>query len=159
MTAKLSTDSLTELYDCDVALWSERTVELLRQGRFDELDLENLIDEVGDLGRRERDRLISSIRLIMHHLLKWEHQPEKRSRSWIKTIQRERINVQSYLEDTPSLVRIFDAEWMDKAYRTARKQAAVETDLPLETFPQQCPYQWAQVLEDGFPEDLTDEQS
>lgn len=159
MTVRLSTVNLTDLYERDVVLWSERTVELLRQGRFDELDLENLIDEVGDLGRRERDRLVSSIRLLMHHLLKWEYQPGKRSRSWVKAIQRERINVQTYLEDAPSLVRILDADWMEKAYRTARKQAAVETDLPLETFPQQCPYSWAQVLENGFPKDLNDAQA
>ncbi|MEL7067424.1 MAG: DUF29 domain-containing protein [Cyanobacteria bacterium J06581_3] len=78
-----------------------------------------MIDEVGDLGKRERDRLISSIRLIMHHLLKWEYQPEKRFRSWAKTIQRERVNVQEYLEETPSLARVVSPEWLEKAYRTA----------------------------------------
>lgn len=153
MTAKNPTLNLTDLYEQDVVLWSERTVELLRQGRFNELDLENLIDEVGDLGKRERDRLISSIRLIMHHLLKWKYQPEKRSRRWIKTIQRERVNIQTYLEDTPSLAKLIDADWMARAYKTARRHAAIETDLPLKTFPKNCPYSWEQVLTDSFPID------
>ena len=151
MSVKLSPLDLANLYERDIVLWSERTIELLKQGRFDELDLENLIDEVGDLGKRERDRLISSIRLIMHHLLKWEYQPENRSRSWIKTIQRERINIQDYLEETPSLARITSLEWIEKAYRTARRQAAIETDLPLETFPKQCPYDWMTISTDNFP--------
>ncbi|MEL7355476.1 MAG: DUF29 domain-containing protein [Cyanobacteria bacterium J06560_6] len=156
MTAKLSPIDLAELYERDIVLWSERMIELLRQGRFDELDLENLIDEVGDLGKRERDRLISSIRLIMHHLLKWEYQPEKRSRSWVKTIQRERVNVQDYLEETPSLVRITSPEWIEKAYKTARRHASIETDLPLKTFPEKCPYSWLKISDYGFSADLED---
>lgn len=148
MTAKLSTLDLASLYERDIALWSEQTVELLRQGRFDELDVAHLIDEVGDLSKRERDRLISSIRLIMHHLLKWDYQPEKRSSSWTKTIQRERLNAQTYLEDTPSLRRFIDSTWMTKTYKIARRQAAIETDLPLKTFPEDCPYSWEKILSD-----------
>ena len=151
MTAKLSTPNLAELYERDIVLWSERTVELLSQGKFDELDMENLIDEVGDLGKRERDRLISSIRLIMHHLLKWEYQTEKRSRSWVQTIQRERVNVQDYLEETPSLKRVIDAERIEKTYQIARRHAAIETDLPLNTFPQNCPYKWKQETSNSYP--------
>lgn len=157
MTAKLSTLSLADLYDRDIVLWSERTIELLRQGKFDELDMENLIDEVGDLGKRERDRLLSSIRLILHHLLKWEYQPEKRSRSWAKTIQRERVNIQDYLEETPSLVRIINAAGIEKAYKTARRHAEIETDLTPKTFPQSCPYQWREILDDSFPSDLNNQ--
>jgi len=125
-------------------------VDLLRQGKFDQLDLDHLIEEVSDLGRRERDRLVSSVRLILHHLLKWQFQTERRSRSWAKTIQRERINVESYLEDTPSLKRILTQDWLAKIYRIARKDAALETDLPLSTFPEQCPYTWEQVLDEQF---------
>jgi hypothetical protein len=94
------------------------------------------------------------VRLILHHLLKWQYQSDRRSWSWIKTIQRERVNIQLYLEDTPSLKRILDSEWIAKAYKTARKDASIETDLPLSTFPEDCPYSLAQVLEDGFPDDL-----
>ncbi len=156
MTAKLSTPNLAELYERDIVLWSERMVELLQKGKFDELDLENLIDEVGDLGKRERDRLLSSIRLILHHLLKWEYQPEKRSKSWAQTIQRERVNVQDYLEETPSLVRAINTAGIEKAYKTARRHAAIETDLPLKTFPSSCPYRWAQIIDDSSPQGPTD---
>jgi hypothetical protein len=43
------------LYENEFALWAERQGALLRAKRFDELDLENLIEEVEDLSRRERD--------------------------------------------------------------------------------------------------------
>ena len=145
---------LATLYERDIALWSNLMAELLRQGQFDQLDLEHLIDEVIDLGRRERDRLVSAVRLILHHLLKWQYQPERRSRSWLKTIQRERINSQSYVEDTPSLKRIQTQDWLHKIYTIARKDAALETELPLNTFPEDCPYSWEQVFDEGFPDDL-----
>jgi hypothetical protein len=150
MTTDLSPSDLATLYEHDIALWSDLMVDLLRQGKFDQLDIDHLIEEVSDLGRRERDRLVSSVRLILHHLLKWQFQPERRSRSWAKTIQRERINVESYLEDTPSLKRILNQDWLAKIYRIARKDAALETDLPLSTFPEQCPYTWEQVLDEQF---------
>ncbi|PSN16960.1 DUF29 domain-containing protein [filamentous cyanobacterium CCT1] len=145
---------LAALYDHDIALWSEQMADLLRQGKFDQLDLEHLIDEVSDLGRRERDWLVSAVRLILHHLLKWQFQPERRSRSCVKTIQRERINVQSYLGDTPSLKRIQTQDWLEKIYQIARKDAALETDLPLGQFPEECPYSWEQIFDEGFPEEL-----
>ena len=154
MNLQSSSVNLTQLYDRDIALWSAQMGELLRQGKFDQLDLIHLIDEVEDLGRRERDRLVSSMRLILHHLLKWHYQPEKRSRSWVKTIQRERLNIEIYLEDAPSLVRLLDQEGLTRAYRAARKDAAIETDLTLDTFPQVCPYALAQLLDEQFPEGL-----
>lgn len=155
MTLTPLTVDLTKLHQQDIILWSETIATLLRQGNFDQLDLTNLIDEVEDLGRRERDRLISAARLILHHLLKWHYQPHKRSRSWVKTIQRERVNIEMYLEDAPSLAQVLDAAWLTKVYRTARKDAAIETDLPLATFPLDCPYTWQQLLAPDFPTDLT----
>jgi predicted DNA-binding ribbon-helix-helix protein len=150
MALNLSRLDLATLYDRDIVLWSEAMVDLLQQGQFDQLDLKHLIDEVKDLGRRQRDRLISSIRLILLHLLKGQYQPERRSPSWSKTIRRERLNIQTYLDDTPSLKRVLTPEWLEKTYQTARKEAAIETDLPLSQFPTQCGYTWEQVLDDSF---------
>jgi len=93
------------LYEQDFALWAEQMADLLKAGRFEELDVENLVAEIRDLSKRERDRLLGSLRLIVQHLLKWDYQPDKRSRSWMATIQRERLNIQDYLQDSPSLKR------------------------------------------------------
>jgi hypothetical protein len=82
--------------------------DLIAAGRFGELDIENLVEEVRDLSKRERDRLLSSLRSIVHYLLKWDYQPQKRSRSWAGTIQRERANISLYLADSPSLQRYLD---------------------------------------------------
>jgi hypothetical protein len=132
------------LYERDYGLWAEEMARLLATGQFAELDIENLVEEVQDLSKRERDKLLSSLRLLLHHLLKWDYQPQLRSRSWRNTIQRERTNISLYLEDSPSLRRYLSEEWLGKAYRIARLDASSETGLD---FPVDCPYGMADVLE------------
>ena len=88
---------MSHLYEQDYANWAEIMASLLQKKQFSELDIENLAEEIKDLSKRERDKLISSIRLIIHHLLKWKYQPQKRSKSWRITIERERNNIELYL--------------------------------------------------------------
>jgi hypothetical protein len=134
---------MTKLYEQDYGLWAEEMARLLAEGQFADLDIENLVEEVRDLSKRERDRLLSSLCLILHHLLKWDFQPQKRSRSWCNTIERERTNISLYLQDSPSLKRYLCQEWLDYAYKTARLDASSETGLD---FAQNCPYDITEVL-------------
>ncbi len=131
------------LYEQDYSQWAETMADLLASGNFTELDIENLVEEVRDLSKRERDRLLSSLRLIVHHLLKWDYQPHRRSRSWLGTIQRERANINLYLEDSPSLKRYLVDESLIKVYSTAKIDAFKETGLD---FPATCPYRIDEVL-------------
>ena len=132
------------LYEQDFGLWAEQMADLIEAGRFAELDIENLVEEVRDLSKRERDRLLSSLRLIVQHILKWDYQPQKRSRGWMGTIQRERLNIQDYLRDSPSLKRYLIDEYLLKVYGTARLDAMTETSLEM---PITCPYVIGDVLE------------
>ena len=131
------------LYEQDYGLWAEQMADLIAAGRFGELDIENLVEEVRYLSKRERDRLLSSLRLIVHHLLKWDYQPQRRSRSWQGTIQRERANILLYLEDSPSLKRYLVDKWLHKMYVVACADAFKETGLQ---FPEFCPYGIRDVL-------------
>ena len=135
---------MNELYDRDYAYWAEEMAAKLQQGKYLELDIKNLVEEIKDLSKRERDKLLSSIRLIIHHLLKWDYQPHKRSRSWQITIQKERNNIEFYLEDSPSLKKYLCDEWVKKVYRNASLDATKETDID---FPSDCPYTIKEILE------------
>lgn len=132
------------LYERDYGLWAEEMARLLATGQFSELDIDHLVEEVLDLSKRERDKLLSSMRLILHHLLKWDYQPQKRSKSWQNIIERERNNIQFYVEDSPSLKRYLSEEWLNKLYVNACLDAASETGLD---FPTDCPYRIGDVLE------------
>ena len=131
------------LFEQDYSQWAEEMADLLAAGNFTELDIENLVEEVRDLSKRERDRLLSSLRLILHHLLKWDYQTHRRSRSWQNTIGRERNNIGLYLEDSPSLTRYLDNKSLEKIYRVSRSDAMRETGLD---FPETCPYSIETVL-------------
>lgn len=133
-----------QLYNTDYVRWAETMAEILDKRDFEHLDIENLVEEIKDLSKRERDRLLSSIRLIIHHLLKWDYQPNKRSRSWEITIMRERNNIDFYLEDSPSLRKYLSEEWVIKIYRNACLDAMKETGLD---FPENCPYSIAEILQ------------
>jgi hypothetical protein len=141
--------TIKDLYDSDYLLWLEKTSKLLQSKDFENLDLENLIEEIESLGRSERNKLISSLRLIYHHLLKWQFQPQKRTRSWSNTISRERDNISYYIEDTPSLKNLFeDVVILNKAYQRGRQDASRETGIP--NLPEACPYSIEQTLDRNF---------
>jgi len=84
-------------YDKEVILWSQEQARLLRAGRFSELDIEHLADEIEDVGKSEKRELAGRLAVLLAHLLKWSRQPEKRSNSWRATIkdQRKRISTRS----------------------------------------------------------------
>jgi hypothetical protein len=131
-------------YGQDWAAWARHQADLLKARRFDQLDLENLLDEVESLAARDFKAWVAAIRLVLMHMLKWDHQPSHRVRSWIVSIVRERGEIEDGLEASPSYAARVD-EALSKAYRAARRDAAAETNLPIDTFPKTCPYDWTDI--------------
>lgn len=141
----------TELYEQDFLKWTEQQVEFLQQGDWSKLDVENLVEELEALGRSEQKELGGYLQVLIMHLLKWKYQPNRQSKSWAKTISHCRDKLQDCIEDTPSLKRFLrDSEWIEKYYRRARRDAAKETDLAIETFPIACPYSIEQIFDSEF---------
>ena len=142
----------TGLYDQDFQLWLEQQTDLLRQKRFDELDLDNLIEEIDAIARRDKREVESRLIVLLIHLLKYRYQAQKQSRSWLGTIDEQRLELELVFRDSPSL-RVYAASVLASSYAKARKRAVKETRLSLERFPLTCPYSLNQVLdEDFFPE-------
>ncbi len=136
-------------YDRDYAAWAEQTAKQLRDQQFGAVDLENLIDELDDMSRREKRSLTSNVRVILMHLLKYAFQPEKQSRSWLVTIREHRIRLAEILADSPSLQNYLD-EQFETCYAQARREASDETGLSLETFPIESPFTVFQCLDENF---------
>ena len=149
MTTKVK-PARSNLYEADFAAWAEAQAEALRAGRLDELDLENLAEEIGDLSNRERDAIESHLETLVMHLLKWRYQPDRRSRSWEGTIKVARRNITKLLRRSPSLRRELPAS-LDEVYPNARIRAGIETDLPDDTFPSACPFTVDQVTGEWLP--------
>lgn len=137
------------LYETDYLQWIETTVEKLQNGDYVNVDWENLIEEIEDMGRSERRALKSNLIVVLVHLLKWQFQPERRSGSWEGSIVEHRRRIREAIDDSPSLQSYLESIFFE-CYSQVVKQAKAETQLPLEIFPGQCPYELAEVLNDEF---------
>ncbi|MGA9383373.1 MAG: DUF29 domain-containing protein, partial [Phormidium sp.] len=130
-------------------LWIETTAQQLKEGKFDELDLTNLIEEIESMGRSEKRELKSRLIVLLMHLLKWQYQPEKRSESWRSTISEQRICIEGLLEDSPTLKSLI-SELFDDCYQKARLKAADETGIKLNFFPKESPFTLEETLQVSF---------
>jgi hypothetical protein len=134
------------LYDEDFLAWTEQQATLVRAGRLDQLDLENLAEELDTMGRSEWSELENRLEVVLMHMLKWDHQPARRSRSWLGTMREQRNALRRLLRRSPSLKRDLGAT-VAEVYPDALGRASDETGLSPSAFPGQLPYTVAQVLE------------
>ena len=138
-----------DLYEQDFYRWTMSNARLLRQGRFSEIDAENIAEELESMGRSEKRELVDRLAVLLAHLLKWELQPRRRSRSWEKTILEQRRKIELLLEDSPSLEHEVTGR-MERAYKLALKEVAKETGLPPKDLPRPCPYSFEETVDDDF---------
>jgi hypothetical protein len=132
--------------ETDLYSWALRQAELLRAGRLTEIDPAAIAEEIDDVGEEQYERLESALRVLMLHLLKWDHQPEMRSRSWTLSILEHRKRAQRQLRKNPGLKSRLD-EALEVAYEDARLEAASETGLLLSVFPVRRPFDYAEIME------------
>jgi len=139
----------TLLYETDFYDWTNKQAQLLRAGKFAEIDVENLAEEIEDMGKRQKQELISRLRVLLMHLLKWEYEPTYRSKSWTATIKTQRFDIAEHLEQNPSLKATLDVS-IGKAWKGALVDAEVETEIDKKTFPQACPWTFDQFMSADF---------
>jgi hypothetical protein len=148
------------LYDKDLQLWVEQTIENLQKGNFEAIDIEHLIEELRELGRAERNALKSNLMILLAHLLKLRVQhdaPDTMKASWYSSVLEHRQRVLNSLIDTPSL-KSFVHEAVEQAYSNARKLAIREGKLALfgvrmpdeSEYPTDCPFSVEQILDEDY---------
>lgn len=138
-------------YSTDFQRWIDQTVERLRDRRWQEIEIEPLIEEIENLGKSERRGITSQLTRLLLHLLKWQYQPQRRSDSWLDSITDARTQIELAIADSPSL-NAYSREQLEASYQRARRQAAQQTNLPISNFPAPCPYAIELVLaEDWLP--------
>jgi Domain of unknown function DUF29 len=138
------------LYDTDFVVWADRTAELLRQGKFDEVDLEHLIEEVENLAKSDRRAVRSQLGRLIMHLVKLRIQPERETSGWRSSIVDARRQINALIEDSPSLLHHLE-QTLERNYAGAVKDALDETGLASRRgkikIPEACPFTLSQLLE------------
>jgi hypothetical protein len=133
----------------DYLIWLNSQIELLRARKFDQLDLEELIDELDDMGRSRKKELKNRLMVLVKHLLKCKIQPDHVSNGWLGTLNEQRTAIESLLDDAPTLVGLVP-EYVQATYSRAQKEAVKDTGLPIAMFPPQLPFTPAQILDNSF---------
>ena len=141
----------TSEYEKDFYAWLMDNAKLLREKKFTEIDIEHIAEELESMGKSEKRELINRLTVLLAHLLKWQFQAVKRSRSWKNTILTQRIDINELLEDSPSL-RHEIIQKLELAYEKAKLNAEDETGIDKIHFPEKCPFSFEEILErDFFP--------
>jgi len=136
-------------FEADYARWCAEQGSLLRQGKLDAIDRDNLAEEIESLGRSDKREIENRLKPLLVHLLKWKFGTGKRPESWRATIAEQRMRIAKILKESPSLKR-YPVEVIEEEYRFARWNTAEETGLPVSTFPEKCPFDIDQVFDSSY---------
>lgn len=136
---------INSLHDTNFHNWLSEQTELLRSKEFDRLDMENIIEELESLGASEERALESYFIVLLMHKLKVEYQKEKHSRSWDLSIKNSTLKINRLIRKNPGLKSKLNDIFND-AYESARLEAAIETGLDEDIFPETCFWQYENFL-------------
>ncbi|TRT82494.1 MAG: DUF29 domain-containing protein [Microcystis aeruginosa Ma_OC_H_19870700_S124] len=127
---------LKTLYEIDDSLWLEETIELLNAKKFDALDLENLIEELEDLGNEKKFRVASFLQQIIRHCLLLQF--------W--TSESFQYQLKRYL--TTNLRKYLEQEF-EQIYFESVRYVRQKTDNKV-NFPDICPYSLEELLDPNW---------
>lgn len=116
---------------------------------MEKLDLENLKEEILEMGKWKRGQLENRLEKLFLHLLKWIYQPEKRSRSWRDSIEDQRDRISFLIKKNPSLNSCLQ-ECVEDSYQFSRKMASRETKISLKAFPETMPFTFEEAMDDNW---------
>lgn len=143
------TNEFSTLYESDFYAWTQQQAKLLQEGMLNCLDIPNLIEEIESLGKQQRQELRNRLGILLGHLLKWEFQPNHRSKSWLATLREQRRQILRLLKENPSL-QPYLREAIEDAYQSGLNLAVSETDLNYKDFPSGSAYSPEQILDAEF---------
>ncbi|WP_297889817.1 DUF29 domain-containing protein [Sulfurihydrogenibium sp.] len=132
-------EDLKKLYEKDYYGWILENINLLKEKDFENLDVENLIEELEGMSKSVERELISYLSRLMVHIYKWENFPNLRSKSWRNSIIFSQEKIYQILKKNPSLKHKIDACLLE-GWQDARFWIGNETDKDIEDLPKENPY-------------------
>ncbi|MDJ0579315.1 DUF29 domain-containing protein [Crocosphaera sp.] len=103
-------------YSSDYYTWTKEQVKLLKLKQFEEVDWDNLIEEIEDLGKSRENALESYLERLLEHLLKlsyWESEKEYCTRGWKAEIRNFRAQIKKIIRKNPALKNKLEPIWKE----------------------------------------------
>lgn len=101
------------------------------------------------MGGSIQGELENRLRVLLLHLLRWEHESARHDSSWRATMRVQRRDLGRHLVKNPSLKSKLD-DAARYAYGTAVVPAAGEAGLPEQTFRETCPWTFDEIMDEAF---------
>lgn len=140
---------MNQLYEQDYFLWLNETAKVLREGDLAQVDRMNLAEEIDAMGQSEKRAVESNLEIVLVHLLKYKYQPERCSNGWFATIFEHRKRLRKAFKESPSLEN-YSLAVFEECYQDARQMAVIETELPINTFPDHSLFTVEEALNSDF---------
>ena len=141
----------SNLYEHDFNAWALDEANKLKLKKFDALDIDNLVEEIEDMSIRQKHSLKSRLIVLLAHLLKWQYQPSLRCGSWKGTITTQRIEIESLLDESPSLKNnLLELMKDQKVFKKAFNIVINETGLFEDNLPKNNPFNIEQIMDVSF---------
>ncbi|MTJ48604.1 DUF29 domain-containing protein [Dolichospermum sp. UHCC 0259] len=141
--------NLQQLYETDDHLWLLETIQLLKQGRFDELDLGNLIEELESLAKRDKHQVKNLLEQVIRHLLLlqfWTQEYDRNKNHWRSEVRSFRVQLKDRL--TSNLYNYLSSIFTT-IYEDALGYVQEKTGFTV-NFPAECPYSLEEVLDINY---------
>ena len=136
-------------YEEDYYLWTQTMVEKLKNKDYLNVDWDNLIEEIEDMGKSQKRAVESLLLRLTEHLLKlkyWQTEKEKNQKHWQSEVVNFRVLLRKRLKESPSLKANL-AEMYAEILPDSKRSMSKLFDLP-----EQIELTLTQVLdEDWFP--------
>jgi len=136
-------------HDEDFYGWAMANAALLKQRKYQEADMDMIIEELEEMGGSNENQLINRLGVLIAHLLKWQFQPELRGRSWEGTIEEQRHKIKRLIKKNPSL-KTKISEAIEEGFADSKTTIKKDTPLDLKLLPTECPYTFEQMMNDEF---------
>lgn len=136
-------------HDEDFYGWAMTNASLLKQKKYQEADMDMIIEELEEMGGSNENQLINRLGVLIAHLLKWQFQPEVRGRSWEGTIEEQRHKIKRLVKKNPSL-KTKISEAIEEGFSDSKSIIKKDTPLELKLLPAECPYTFDQIMDDEF---------
>ena len=136
----------------DFAAWATEQAAAVQAGVARDIDRANVAEELEALARRDRRVVRSQLRILLQHALKWEYQPDRRSRSWLISINKARTRLLDVLADSPSLadpVKL-QAE-LERIYPEVRRLTTLEMKASSSDLPAELALALTKLLDPDYP--------
>ncbi len=135
----------------DIYKWASRQADLLKEHKYDELDIENIIYEFEKLGNLGKNNLLDKFYLIITNFLLWNYRAKEDNESWKCDIELYRKIIKNTIKESPSLNELLPSI-LENAYAIV----FIEFNAPknnngfITTIPSICPYTLEQILDNEY---------